>query len=76
MTLERVRAVHEDDLDNFLDSLDLLQALVNGTLRCLICGRTIDRDNLLCVIPIGDSIEVCCNDFKCYEETLRLTREG
>ena len=38
-----LRAVHESDLEQFLDTLGLLQEIDKGTLKCYVCGQKITK---------------------------------
>ena len=61
----KILAVHDANLDEFLRSLELYDALENGELRCNICECQVTRENLGCVYPLGDEIKVCCDRLDC-----------
>jgi hypothetical protein len=65
-----IRAVHEQDLQDLLESLGLTELMARGELRCGICGSTINLDNLLCIYPSGDEVKVCCKNQVCYKSVL------
>ena len=46
-----IKAVHEDDLEKFLERLRLLDKIKNGEIHCAICGDVVTLDNFLCVYP-------------------------
>lgn len=66
-----IRAVGEDQLEQYLASLGLLEALETGELRCGVCGSLITKDNLRCFYPFGDEIRVCCSQLACYDRVVR-----
>lgn len=68
---KRILAVHEKDLDAFLKSLGLLEALEKQELKCALCGSTITKENFLCVYPENGEIKVCCNELECYKAIAR-----
>jgi len=67
-----INAVHDDDLETFLNSLGLLEDLKNKKLKCNVCKCSITKDNLGCVYPFKDKIEFCCQKYTCYEKILPL----
>ena len=69
-----LRAVHESDLEQFLDKLGLLQEIDKGTLKCYVCGQKITKTNFHCVYPFEGEIRVCCDNPLCYEHVLSSIR--
>lgn len=68
---DRILAVHERDLDTFLKSLGLLEALEKQELKCAICGSIITRETFQCVYAENGEIKVCCNKLECYKAVAR-----
>ncbi len=68
---KRILAVHEQNLDSFLQSVGLLEALENGQLKCGICGSLITRENFRCIYPDKGELKVCCSVLHCYETVLK-----
>ena len=71
MQKRRIYAIHDKDLDSFLDSLGSLEAFQNRQLKCAICGSVISRENFRCVYPENDDIKFCCGTLKCYNEIMK-----
>ncbi len=46
MRKHRIRAVHEQDLEDLLNSLGLSESMAKGELKCGICGSIVNLDNL------------------------------
>lgn len=65
-----IHAVHESDLDDFLENIGLLEDLENGKLICDICGCKVSRENFRCVYPIAGEIKICCSKLECYQKAL------
>jgi len=63
-------AVHEHDLERLLSSLDLLEAVRSGKVKCAICGDRVDLNNFQCVYAEDEEIKVCCSKLPCYRQVL------
>jgi len=62
-----IRAVYEEDLDEFLEELGLTEPLREGRLTCFACEKTVSRETLGCVFPLAGEIAICCDDPSCLE---------
>lgn len=71
MRKHTIRAVHEQDLGELVNSLGLSELMAKGELKCGICGSIVDLNNLLCIYPSKDEVKVCCKNPECYEQVLR-----
>jgi len=67
----KIRAIHERRMDKFLESLHLLKPLEEGKLKCNICGRQVNKENLQCIYPFKNEIMICCDNPECYREVLK-----
>jgi len=67
----KIYAIHEREMDKFLENLHLLELLEEGKIKCGICGRKINKENFHCVYPLKNRIFVCCDMPECYKEVLR-----
>ncbi len=67
---ERIRAVHEHYLEEFLQGLGLLEDLENGNVHCAICGDALELGNLQCIFPQGNEVKLCCQKTSCYEKAV------
>ena len=62
MTKKRViRAVHEYDLEEFLESAGLLEDARQGRLRCTLCGEAIGIGTIGKFVIKGSDIKVVCD---------------
>ena len=62
---EVVAAVNENDLLDYLASIGILKEVEAGTSRCLVCGVTVNLENIGAVFPKGDKIHIVCERPSC-----------
>lgn len=65
---EKLKAVHEDDLEQFLSSIGVLDQIKNGLHRCIVCNTQITLENLGAVYPKGNKINLVCERLLCLTE--------
>lgn len=65
-----LKAVHDNDLETFLDSLGILKKVSEGRIKCAMCGKPVNLENIQCVFPNEGSINVCCSSSGCYEKLI------
>ncbi|HBC31658.1 MAG TPA: hypothetical protein DC024_10510 [Clostridiales bacterium] len=63
----KIKAVHDIDLESYLDSLGWLNKIKKGKVKCIICGQIITLNNLQAIIPYKDKIQICCSNIQCYQ---------
>lgn len=68
----KIMALHEMDLEPFLQGLGLHDAFVNGQLRCSACNVPITRNNIGFVYALHDDILVCCSSTECLFKVTEL----
>lgn len=73
---EKVRAVHDDDLEKILDGLGILNKFKHGELKCKFCSKTITFTNLHSLFPQSGAIKIVCDDSECVRELSKLLRDG
>jgi hypothetical protein len=72
---ERLRAVHDDDLEQVLKALGLFEDVKTGRTRCAVCRESVDLDNLHAVFSDSGDVKVTCNKPDCIKLLLsRLER--
>lgn len=62
-----MKAVHDHDLKQLLDSLGLLDKLYRKELECFICGLEIELSNIGAISPIDGKICIICDNENCLE---------
>lgn len=71
---EKLKAVHDDDLEQFLLSIGVLEQIKNGLHCCIVCGTVITIENLGAVYPKDNKINFVCDRLSCFSE-VNLTQE-
>lgn len=70
-TKTTINAIHEFDLEGFLDKLGLLENLKNGNMKCGICGDVLTLPTIGAIFMDGDAVKLACNKPHCYHEALK-----
>lgn len=74
--MKPIRAVHDDDLDAFLESIGLKRKFQAGELKCKFCGDPITGENLLAILPQSGTIHVVCSKPSCQQQLGALIAPG
>lgn len=61
-----MQVVHNDDLVEFLKSIEEYDKVINGQARCQFCGKIITLDNIRSIFPLDGEIAYCCDSKECY----------
>ena len=72
---EKLRAVHDNDLQQFLSSIGVLDEIRERRHLCSICHTPINIDNLGGVYPEDDKINFVCESLSCLTE-MNLPKEN
>jgi len=56
---------HETEIEAMLRKLNLLEEVNAGQVRCVICNKTITKENFGGVFKKENEIFVVCDDLKC-----------
>ena len=75
MPKKRIHAVHDDELLELLENLDMLEDFSNGKILCFLCGKVVTEKNLGTIFPYQGDIKISCNDIECYNKVLGLRDE-
>ena len=72
----KIYAVHDRDIKEFLEDLNVLNKISNGEITCPECDCTITLENLGFIIMHGKDIKICCDNIECfYKLRTRTTGE-
>ena len=71
---EKVKAVHDDDLEQFLSSIGVLDQIKEGYHYCIVCNTQITLENLGAVFPKDNKINFLCDRLSCLDK-MNLTQE-
>ncbi|WP_289747786.1 hypothetical protein [Thomasclavelia cocleata] len=66
----KMKAVHDKDLENLLKSLHVYESVVNGEYKCLFCNEKITLDNIDSIVPYEESIQFTCDKLMCHQKLL------
>lgn len=76
MNKEKLRAVHDKDLEILLEKLAIVSKLKHKKLKCSICKTVITFENLHSIFPRSGSIKLICDNTECIKELTNLIRDG
>lgn len=76
MNKEKIKSVHDEDLERLLEKLGLSSKLRHEKLKCTFCKTIITLENLHSLFPQSGSIKLVCDRVECVKELSSLLREG
>lgn len=62
---EVIKAIHDDQLENFLRNIGLLDDVISGKCKCKFCGETVTLENIYTVFPESGQVKFSCSKVKC-----------
>lgn len=65
-TKRKIYAVHDRDLEKFLEDLKMLDMVSNGEIRCPECDCTITLKNIGFIMMHRNKIKICCDNIECF----------
>ncbi len=65
---QRIKAVHDNDLEQWLASLGMLDQVKSGKYHCPFCEREISLENLGAVLPKNGNVLFACDHIRCLGE--------
>lgn len=60
-----IHAVHDDDLEKFLISINSLEKMNSGKIKCSFCKVEINMNILSSIFPESGDIKFSCNKPEC-----------
>lgn len=66
MKNKEMRAVHDDDLESLLKSLNVYNDVVTGKFKCLFCQNKITIENIDAIVPYNNSVQFTCDNPECH----------
>jgi len=76
LSTRELRAIHDVDLEEFLERLGLLGSIKEGKVTCVQCGSVVTLDNFGAAFPESGRIRVVCDKLECLRPFLRAEVEG
>lgn len=67
---EKLNAVHDDDLKDFLESLEIYSKFTAGKFECKFCKSVITCENLHSIFPESGSIKFTCSKPECVKKLI------
>lgn len=71
----KLRAVSDDYLEQWLDSLGVLNQTRNGDWRCCICGEPVDVPSIQMVGRVGGQLVPVCDKLDCMYRFTQIVEE-
>ena len=62
---EKISAVHDDELLDFLKGINMYQPIVEGKCKCKYCSKVMTFQNITAVFPESNVIKFVCDDVRC-----------
>lgn len=62
----KVSAVHDDDLNELLHSLNVYDDVVNQKYHCLFCNKLITLSNIDSIVPYDGEVQFTCDKQDCH----------
>jgi hypothetical protein len=60
-----INAIHENELEEFLENIGILEDIKKGKIKCNFCKQIVKLDNFYSVYPKNNRIYVCCEKTQC-----------
>lgn len=76
LSTRELRAIHDVDLEEFLERLGLWGPIKEGKVTCARCDSVITLDNFGAAFPESGKIRVVCDKLECLRPFLRARAEG
>lgn len=67
MKTAEINAIYSEDMEDFLDSLGVLEEINRGKKACYFCGKPLKLTDVQTVFPLDNDVQVCCNSLKCND---------
>ena len=75
MEKQSLKAVHDDELVEFMKALGIHSAFSRGELKCAFCKDVITWKNLHAFFPDSGAVKCCCAKSECIEKLVTLVVE-
>jgi hypothetical protein len=73
---EVIKAVHDNDLEDFLSSIGILEDIISGKYQCVNCKKTITLNSIGAIYPENNRINVICDMHSCLSNFDFSIEEG
>lgn len=62
---EVIKAIHDDQLNAFLQNIGVYDSVISGNCKCKFCGEVVTLKNLYTVFPESGQVKFSCDSVKC-----------
>lgn len=63
-----IKAVEDQDLEKYLNSLGVLEEIKKGEVLCQYCGNKITIESLEAIVPRDGSVKFVCRNKNCMNQ--------
>ncbi|MDP2207788.1 MAG: hypothetical protein Q8K98_03305 [Bacteroidota bacterium] len=70
MEKQALHAVHDDDLEELLQSVGILGDFKRRAIKCKFCGDVVTWENLHAIYPESGSVKLVCDKASCVNQLL------
>lgn len=70
MKNNQMKAVHDNDLNNLLKSLNVYDDVCSGKFECIFCHKKITIENIDAIVPYDNSVQFTCDDPECHSKLI------
>lgn len=70
MNKGKILAVHDNDLNKFLDSIGEAKSFNKRKRKCFFCNGEVNYSNIQSIFPSNGRIHYCCINTVCYNKLL------
>jgi len=71
-----IKAIHDEDLEDYLKKLGQLKKIKRGKVKCYFCGEQITLKNLHSIFPLSGDIKFVCDKKECIKKLSKLLDDG
>lgn len=73
--VKKIRAVHENDIENILRRFNLLKDFEEGRVLCKFCKTPTNVNNLYSFIPESGMLNIVCEKAECVNQLMQYVEE-
>lgn len=70
MKNNKMKAVHDNDLESLLRSLNVYEDVISGKFSCLFCNNLITLNNIDSIVPFKGSVQFTCDKQECHSKLI------
>ena len=67
-------AIHDMDLEKALRSLNIYESIIRGEMKCMICEKPVNLENLGAFMRVNGKIKVVCDKPACFSTAIKISK--